>query len=100
MVIISVNYVCLSMFTPDLHNKIPALKIFARGWVAQWDLTLCRTKCAIERSALVVVVVVVVEVVVVVVVIIMVVIIVVIKKKFMIRAQHNTAARRQNDERQ
>ena len=83
MVIISVNYVCLSMFTPDLHNKIPALKIFARGWVAQWDLTLCRTKCAIERSALVVVVVVVVVVVevVVVVVVIMVVIIVVIKKE-------------------
>ena len=22
-------------FTPGLHNKIPALKIFARGWVAQ-----------------------------------------------------------------
>ena len=21
--------------TPGLHNKIPALKIFARGWVAQ-----------------------------------------------------------------
>ena len=22
-------------FTPGLHNKIPALKIFARGWLAQ-----------------------------------------------------------------
>ena len=22
-------------FTPGLHNKIPAYKIFARGWVAQ-----------------------------------------------------------------
>ena len=22
-------------YTPSLHNKIPALKIFARGWVAQ-----------------------------------------------------------------
>ena len=23
------------VYTPGLHNKIPALKIFARGWVAQ-----------------------------------------------------------------
>ena len=26
--------------TPDLHNKIPALKIFARGWVAQESICL------------------------------------------------------------
>ena len=26
--------------TPSLHNKIPALKIFARGWVAQESLVL------------------------------------------------------------
>ena len=25
----------ISQGTPGLHNKIPALKIFARGWVAQ-----------------------------------------------------------------
>ena len=26
--------------TPGLHNKIPALKIFARGWVAQESIFL------------------------------------------------------------
>ena len=26
--------------TPGLHNKIPALKIFARGWVAQESFVL------------------------------------------------------------
>ena len=31
-------FICICVdcvFTPGLHNKIPAYKIFARGWVAQ-----------------------------------------------------------------
>ena len=30
----------LKRVTPGLHNKIPALKIFARGWVAQESICL------------------------------------------------------------
>ena len=30
----------MTMTTPGLHNKIPALKIFARGWVAQESICL------------------------------------------------------------
>ena len=35
IIILVVITVCLDGNTPGLHNKIPALKIFARRWVAQ-----------------------------------------------------------------
>ena len=34
------KYDTLYNTTPGLHNKIPALKIFARGWVAQETIFL------------------------------------------------------------
>ena len=33
----------LKIPTPGLHNKIPALKIFARGWVAQESICTLST---------------------------------------------------------
>ena len=32
--------IVVAMNTPGLHNKIPALKILARGWVAQESICL------------------------------------------------------------